>query len=172
VSRDAGVPTGSEVFWRAVGELYRLETATSETLDPEGLCAWLGQTGRADVGYSDIRELITPDQATRRDYLAKHFEGIEPGPTHERLADFAARGLIKVLVTTNFDRLLERALQARGIEPIVVTSDADLAVAPGREHARCYVLKPHGDYLQVLAGRAEKTGVEHAPTEIQSNVQH
>jgi hypothetical protein len=147
VSRDAGVPTGGEVFWRAVGELYRLETATSETPD-DGLREWLEQTERADLGYSDILELITPDQATRRDYLAKHFEGIEPGPTHERLADFAARGLIRVFVTTNFDRLLERALQARGIEPIVVTSDADLAVAPGREHARCYVLKPHGDYLQ------------------------
>jgi SIR2-like domain len=148
VSRDAGVPTGGEVFWRAVGELYRLENTTSETLDDDRLRDWLEHTGRTDLGYSDILELITPDQATRRDYLAKHFEGIEPGPTHERLADLAARGLIGVFVTTNFDRLLERALQARGIEPIVVTSDADLAVAPVREHARCYVLKPHGDYLQ------------------------
>jgi SIR2-like domain len=148
VSRDAGVPTGGEVFWRAVGELYRLENSTSETLEEGRLREWLEQTGRADVGYSDMLELITPDQATRREYLAKHFEGIEPGPTHERLADFAAPRLIKVFVTTNFDRLLERALQARGIEPIVVTSDADLAVAPVREHARCYVLKPHGDYLQ------------------------
>jgi len=30
---------------------------------------------------------------------------------------------------------------------VVVTSDADLASAPSREHADCYVLKPHGDYL-------------------------
>ena len=31
---------------------------------------------------------------------------------------------------------------------MVVTSDADLDTAPRREHASCYVLKPHGDYLQ------------------------
>ena len=73
---------------------------------------------------------------------------MEPGPTHELLAQLAERGLVRVFVTTNFDRLLERALQARGIEPVVVTSDAHLASAPSREHADCYVLKTHGDYLQ------------------------
>jgi hypothetical protein len=148
VSRYAGVPTGGEVFWRAVGELYRLETASGETPDQKALSQWLTDTGREQVGYSDVLELIAPDAASRRDYLAKHFEGVQPGPTHERLADLASRGLVKVLVTTNFDRLLERALQARGIEPVVVTSESDLTVAPAREHARCYVLKPHGDYLQ------------------------
>lgn len=148
VSRDAGVPTGGEVFWNAVGELYRLANASETTPDDDVLNAWLRETGRGDLGYSDVLELIAPDPATRRDYLAKHFEGIAPGPTHTRLADLAHRGLVRVFVTTNFDRLLERALQARGIEPVVVTSDGDLAVAPPREHSSCYVLKPHGDYLQ------------------------
>ncbi len=148
VSRDAGVPTGSEVLWQAVGELYRLENATAETPDRRGLEEWLKATGRGEIDYSGVLEEIAPDPATRRDYLAKHFEGVEPGDAHERLADLTVRGLVKVLVTTNFDRLLERALQARGIEPVVVTSDADLDAAPRREHASCYVLKPHGDYLQ------------------------
>jgi hypothetical protein len=148
VSRDAGVPTGSEVFWLAVGELYRLENTSEETPDDEGLRAWLEETERGDIKYSDVLELIAPDAATRRDYLAKHFAGVEPGPTHERLADLAARGLVKVFITTNFDRLLEHALQARGLEPVVVTSADDLGRAPRREHAQCYVLKPHGDYLQ------------------------
>jgi SIR2-like domain len=31
---------------------------------------------------------------------------------------------------------------------VLITSAADLASAPRREHASCYVLKPHGDYLQ------------------------
>ncbi|MGH2968857.1 MAG: SIR2 family protein [Solirubrobacteraceae bacterium] len=92
--------------------------------------------------------LIAPDPAIRREYLAAFFEGKEPGRTHEMLAGLAARGLARVFVTTNFDRLLEHALQARGIEPIVVASDADLQAAPPREHAHCVVLKPHGDYLR------------------------
>jgi len=148
VSSDAGIPTGTEVRWTAVGDLYRVETGCAETSDHDGLQGWLEETGRADLGYSDLLELITPDQGTRRDYLAKHFEGVAPGPTHEALAELAARGVVRVFVTTNFDRVMENALRARGIEPIVVTSDADLEVAPAREHVDCYVLKPHGDYLQ------------------------
>ena len=62
------------------------------------------------------------------------------------LAGLAADGLVRVFVTTNFDRLLEQALQARGIEPVVVTDEVSLASAMPREHADCYVLKPHGDY--------------------------
>ena len=148
VSRDAGVPTGGEVYWQAVAELYRLEESSGETSSDEDLETWLRETGRAGIGYSGVLELIAPDAATRRDYLAKHFEGPEPGPTHERLAQLVHDGLVKVFITTNFDRLLEHALQARGIEPVVITSGDDLETATPREHTRCYVLKPHGDYLQ------------------------
>jgi hypothetical protein len=148
ISREAGVPTGQQVFWQAAGELYRLGEETEDTPDEEGLGEWLKENGRDQLGYSDLLELIAPDPANRRDYLAKHFEGREPGEAHQRLAALAEQGAIKVFVTTNFDRLLEHALQARGIEPVLITSAADLASAPRREHATCYVLKPHGDYLQ------------------------
>jgi SIR2-like domain len=148
VSREAGVPTGQQVFWQAIGELFRLEKETAETPDEAELAKWLQETGRENFAYSDILQLITPDAANRRDYLAKHFEGREPGKAHHELASLAAQGVIRVFVTTNFDRLLEHALQARGIEPVIITSSADLASAPRREHADCYVLKPHGDYLQ------------------------
>lgn len=148
VSREAGVPTGQQVFWQAVGELYRLEKDTSETPEEAGLTKWLKETDREGVGYSGILELIAPDAANRRDYLAKHFEGKKPGKAHHELAGLAEQEAIRVFVTTNFDRLLEHALQARGIEPVIITSGADLASAPRREHAQCYVLKPHGDYLQ------------------------
>ena len=100
------------------------------------------------MSYSDLLAAITPDAAVRREYLASFFEGKEPGPTHEALAAIADRGLVRVFVTTNFDRLLEHALQARGIEPVVIGSDADLEAAMPREHASCVVLKPHGDYLR------------------------
>ncbi len=148
ISREAGVLTGKQVFWQAAGELYRLEEQTEETPREDELRDWLKKTGRDQQGYSDLLELIAPDPANRRDYLAKHFEGREPGEAHQRLAALAEEEAIKVFVTTNFDRLLEHALQARGIEPVLITSAADLSSAPRREHAQCYVLKPHGDYLQ------------------------
>lgn len=148
VSRDAGVPTGYEVMRDGLRRLHQLATTSSDSASDAELDKWLASTGRSDITYSALLDLIAPDAAIRREYLASFFDGKEPGPTHNLLAGLAARGLTNVFVTTNFDRLLEHALQAQGIEPIVVASDADLLAAPPREHAQCFVLKPHGDYLR------------------------
>jgi SIR2-like domain len=148
VSRDAGVPTGWEVLRSGLHRLRQLEQADDRQVSDEELDQWLVKTGREAMSYSELLAAIAPDMAVRREYLAGFFEGVEPGATHEALADLAAQGMIKVFVTTNFDRLLEHALQARGIEPVVIASDADLDAAVPREHAGCIVLKPHGDYLR------------------------
>lgn len=153
VSRDAGIPTGWEILRATQQRLRQLETASGEDphpgpLDDEGLDAWLEDTGRAALNYSELLELLAPDAATRREYLASFFEGRAPGPTHRALADLAAAGFVKVFVTTNFDRLLEQALRERGIEPVVIASDADLQQQVPREHADCTIVKAHGDYLQ------------------------
>jgi hypothetical protein len=148
VSRDAGVPTGQEIMREGLRKLHQLETESAEPANDAELETWLTETGRDGVTYSELLGLIAPDQGVRREYLAAFFEGKQPGRTHDLLAGLAERGLARVFITTNFDRLLEHALQARGIEPIVIASDADLKTAPSREHARCVVLKPHGDYLR------------------------
>lgn len=147
-SRDAGVPTGGEVFWLAVEDLFKLQRQSAEPPTREQLEGFLVELGEGEWTYSRVLETLAPDPATRRDYLAKHFEGRAPAETHELLAGLAADGLVRVFVTTNFDRLLEHALQARGIEPVVVTDGVSLSTAVPREHAEVYILKPHGDYLQ------------------------
>lgn len=49
-----------------------------------------------------------------------------------------------MVITTNFDRLVERALQEIGIDPLVAASARDAKAAP--PHAvRCVVVKVHGD---------------------------
>jgi hypothetical protein len=148
VSRDAAVPTGSQILREGLRKLHQLETESAEPADDAALDAWLDETGRGAITYADLLALITPDPAVRREYLAALFDGKKPGRTHEMLAGLAERGLARVFITTNFDRLLEHALQARGIEPVVIASDADLQAAVPREHAHCIVLKPHGDYLR------------------------
>ena len=148
VSADAGVPTGWAIYRDGLRRLYRLETESAEAPEDDALDAWLESTGRAEIGYSELLDLIAPDQAVRRSLLAGYFDGVEPGATHELLAELAVRRMLRVFVTTNFDRLLERALVARGIEPVVVSDDGTLGAAPRREHARAYIVKAHGDYLQ------------------------
>lgn len=148
VSRDAGVPTGWEIMRAGLHRLHQLETRSAERVDEQSLDVWLTETGREGITYSELLKLIAPDAAVRREYLATFFGDKTPGVTHEALADLAVEGMVRVFVTTNFDRLLEHALQARGIDPVVIASDADLEAAMPREHAPCVVLKPHGDYLR------------------------
>ncbi len=148
VSKDAGVPTGGGVLSIALNDLYRLEHPEDDPPDEATLATWAADTGYANITYSEMLERLCPDPEGRRSYLAKHFEGREPGETHRLLACLAADGLVRVFVTTNFDRLLEQALREVGITPVVITAGDELGRASGREHARCYVLKVHGDYLQ------------------------
>jgi SIR2-like domain len=148
LSADAEVPTAQEILQDGLRALYRLETQTEDTPSDEDLAEWLKENGYEDLGYSTLLDQLAPDPAIRREMLAKHFEGVQPGAAHERLADLAAAGIIKVFITTNFDRLLERAIEARGIDPVVVSDDATLAAAPRREHSPVFIIKAHGDYLQ------------------------
>ncbi|CAN7215790.1 SIR2 family protein [Phyllobacterium sp. LjRoot231] len=55
-------------------------------------------------------------------------------------------GYVKVIVTTNFDRLLENALREEGVEPTVIASIDALKGAEPLVHTSCYLLKLHGDY--------------------------
>ena len=117
---------------RGLRQLHRVETGSDETLGDEALDVWLAETDREHITYWSLRK---SDAAIRREYLAGFFETAEPGSTHESLAQLAEDGLVRVFITTNFDRLLQHALQARGIEPVVIASDADMAAAMPREHA-------------------------------------
>jgi hypothetical protein len=51
------------------------------------------------------------------------------------------------VITTNFDRLLEKALEAKGITPTVIsTADAALGAIP-LTHSKATIIKINGDYL-------------------------
>jgi hypothetical protein len=148
ISEDAGVPTAWGIYREGLHRLYRVQTESQESLPDEQLDAWLREHGFEDLGYSTVLDMVAPDPAVRRAMLAGYFDGAEPGQAHERLADLATTGVLRVFVMTNFDRLLERALSTRGIEPVVVSDDATLAAAPRREHSPVFVVKAHGDYMQ------------------------
>lgn len=65
---------------------------------------------------------------------------------HKNIAALVVKGYFRVLVTTNFDRLLERALEEQGVSPTVInTVDAAKGALP-LAHARCTLIKVNGDY--------------------------
>src|SRR5689334_21859676 len=102
--------------------------------------------------------MVCRKPAERQELLHAYFEAStdeeaaglkQPTKAHHAVAALVKSGHLKVIVTTNFDRLTERALEAAGVSPIVIsTADAVDGAVP-LVHARCTVIKVHGDYLDV-----------------------
>jgi hypothetical protein len=102
--------------------------------DPD---AWWDRNGDGQpLGYSNLLAALAPTPAARQALLAGFFEPDEgdaeagrkvPGAGHRAIAHLARRGLIRVILTTNFDRLMERALEEAGIPPQVVSSPQGVA---------------------------------------------
>ena len=71
----------------------------------------------------------------------------EPTAAHRAIAALAAQGFIRVIITTNFDRLVETALTDAGVVPTVLSSPDQVQGALPLIHTQCCVFKVHGDYL-------------------------
>ena len=67
-----------------------------------------------------------------------------------------------MIVTTNFDRLLESALESAGVSPLVIATADQAAGAPPLAHNQCTIIKVHGDYLdtRIRNSDAELTAYE------------
>ncbi|MPV87287.1 hypothetical protein GB882_01295 [Georgenia ruanii] len=158
VSTGAGVPTG----WGVVQDLVRRAAAAAAPGDSGSLQqaqedpeAWWADHGEGDLGYASLLQTLAPTAAARQGLLARFFEpsnedrdaGIKvPSRAHHAIAQLVKRGLVRVILTTNFDRLMEQALDAAGIAPQVITRpEAVNGMAPFA-HAEATVIKLHGDY--------------------------
>jgi hypothetical protein len=152
VSRSAAVPTGWEVVLDLTRKLAHLR---GEDCEPDP-AAWYHETFGRDPNYSELLEAIAKSPAERTQLLRAYFEPTEdereqglkvPTSAHRAIAKLVASGYIRVILTTNFDRLLEKALDSAGVVPTVIsTSDAAEGARP-LVHNKCTLLKLNGDYL-------------------------
>lgn len=151
VSKAANIPTGWEVVLDLIGRLAALERQ-DPLPDPE---TWYQETFGERPDYSKILDRLAATPAERMALLRAYFEPSEedrekgfklPTATHRSIAALVKLGYIRVILTTNFDRLMELALEAEGIVPDVISSDDTLNGAMPIVHAKCMVIKLHGDY--------------------------
>jgi len=157
VSSGVGVPTG----WGVVEALVRMvATAGGKPIAPEQDWEtwWRSNYPNTALGYSTLLAELEPTSAGRRALLARFFEPSEderenglkvPGPAHRAIAKLVANGTIRVIVTTNFDRLLEDALSAENVQPQVLVGDAAVQGREPLQHAKATILKLHGDYASL-----------------------
>lgn len=152
VSRSAQIPTGWEIVLNLIERLARLQGAEHQ----DDLEKWYLETYGVEPDYSDILQQLADTPAERNGLLRRYFEpttderseGIKvPTAAHTNVANLVARGYIRVILTTNFDRLLETALEAAGVQPVVISNADDTKGAPPLTHSSCTVIKLHGDYL-------------------------
>jgi hypothetical protein len=151
VSRSAGIPTG----WEITMELVKRAGIASGASDQGDWHAWyVSQTGE-QPNYSTLLETLAGTQSERRAIIQSFIEptaqelqdGVKvPTRAHRAIAEMVRAGHVRVIVTTNFDRLMENALREAGIEPTVVHSVDTLAGAEPLTHSHCFILKIHGDY--------------------------
>jgi len=152
MSSAAGIPTG----WQVVQDLLRkvrvAEGVESEELEtaPE---VWWEQQGRPDPRYDVLIADLASTDAARQAILRGYFDPspqqggpVLPTQGHQALAQLCASGRVRLILTTNFDRLIERALDAIGITPQVIVGTGELAGMMPLVHAPVTVVKLHGDY--------------------------
>ncbi|MFD4198806.1 SIR2 family protein, partial [Amycolatopsis thermoflava] len=169
----SGVKTG----WGIVVDLVAKVAAVREPDDPEaGLRAaadpekWWEETFGEPLGYSTLLEHAAPTPAARQALLDGYFvpedgsEATDKAPTaaHRAIARMVKRGSFRVILTTNFDRLMERALTEVGIFPQVVNRPDQIDSIKPLVHSQVTIVKLHGDYAD-LDQRNTPTELENYP---------
>lgn len=158
VSRGAGIPTG----WGVVTDLVRRTAAalavnageiTPALATDDDIEQWWHTHGTGTLGYSQVLEAIADRPAGRQALLEEYFAPTDaqgqprtPSAAHTAVAALVAAGAVRVILTTNFDRLTEQALHAQGIDPQVISRPDAVAAMQPLTHARATVIKLHGDY--------------------------
>lgn len=162
VSTGAEIPTGWGVITDLVKHLAVAEAPDdpqSHQLAGESPEKWWSIHGDGQpLGYSSLLAGVATTQAARQGLLRKYFEADDadrelgrkvPSAAHLAIAELVKRGTVKVVVTTNFDRLLEQALEGVGVQAQVLTrADAVAGMSP-LAHAGPTVIKLHGDYTEL-----------------------
>ncbi len=153
LSRAASIPTGWEVTLDLIKRAAIAES--QQSVDPE---VWYrGKFGK-DPDYSLLLNELGKTSSERQAILRQYFEPTDedkatgkklPTTAHKAIATLVAKGFIRVIVTTNFDRLLEQALETEGVMPMVISSADAAQGATPLAHTRCTVIKLHGDYLDI-----------------------
>jgi hypothetical protein len=153
ISRAAQIPTGWDVMMDVLGRL----AAAADVVGGEAeTVAWFTESYGEAPSYPVVLNAAAPTAPERRRLLEGFFEATEedrqarrkvPTAAHHAIAHLVRDGYVRVIVTTNFDRLMEQALHAVRVEPTVIHTPAQAeGMEPLHQHA-CVIIKVHGDYL-------------------------
>ncbi len=152
VSRSSGIPTGWEIVLNLVRQLA---ASSGEHWEPGHEVAWYVDTFGAEPAYDTLLDQVTGFKVERSQLLAGYIEPTAedltdgkkvPKEAHHAIARLVSAGYIRIIITTNFDQLLEEALRAVNIVPRVIATAEAVEQALPLVHQPCTIIKVHGDY--------------------------
>ncbi|MDL5376809.1 SIR2 family protein [Exiguobacterium mexicanum] len=150
VSYSAGIPTGWHILETLCGRLMKVQGS-----DKANAIEWYEEKYGKQPAYDEVIELLAKTSSDRNGLLREFFEpskddqehGLKvPTQAHKAIAELVHDGFIKVIVTTNFDRLMEQALDALSVQYQTLYHDSDIEGMRPLTHAECTIIKVHGDY--------------------------
>jgi len=151
ISRDAGIPTGWEITLDLIKNI-----AATEKEKPKDFEKWYQERYNESPDYTKLLKKLTITPADRANLLRSYFKPTTeekednlkvPTSAHKCIATLVKHGYIRIILTTNFDRLLEEALSEQGITPTIISTEDKMKGAMPFVHNNCTIIKLHGDYM-------------------------
>ncbi|MCK4226021.1 SIR2 family protein [candidate division WOR-3 bacterium] len=152
VSRAAGIPTG----WEIMLDLIRKIGAVSGEKEIENPEKWYWNKYKEEPTYSNLVKRLARTQEEQRGILRGYFEPNDkereagekqPTKAHKAIAKLVKEGYIKLILTTNFDRLIEKALEEEGVNNYQILSTKNKIKGKAPYIHRVTIIKLHGDYI-------------------------
>lgn len=156
----ASVSAGMPSAWDVQCDLIR-QIASAEGVEipdgDDGPYAWYVERFEREPAYDTLLAGLSGTTSGRQAMLRSFFEpdetereqGIkQPADAHRALARLVADGYIRVIITLNFDHLIEDALREAGLRPTIIRRPSDLTgMIPLHAQRQGVVVHLHGDYL-------------------------
>ena len=140
LSKDAGLPTAWDLMLETAA-LLRVAGADDGT----DLQTWFMASQYKDMKYSELIGGLFNSSVEQQNFIRDKLKAEKPGEAHLLLAELARRKVLRCIITTNFDNLIEQALQQVGLSVQVIANDDDLKHSDPLIHCKQFrVYKPHG----------------------------
>ncbi len=150
VSTEAGMPSA----WDVQVALLR-EVAAGLGVRTDDVVGWWRSREGSDPRYDDLIERLAPSGNERQALLRGFFEPTArerdagekaPSAAHRSIARLVVTGRVRIVVTLNFDHLIETALLDAGVVPTVVSTPAEFTALPPLHAQSALVVHLHGEY--------------------------
>ena len=153
ISRSAHIPSG----WEVEEKLIQKIGASQGVAESEDWHQWYKDCYKQSASYSALLGEVGKTPTERVQLMRSFFEPTNeekeldwkaPTKAHLAIARLAKEGYVRVVLTTNFDRLLEKAFELEGITPQVISHEGDISQATPVVHSKKpTIIKINGDYI-------------------------